>query len=105
MIISGQYTAQVRMGDNQRTIHGMMDMDMDMDMDIGMDMDMGMDNGFPTMRVSSRCCAAMLMAIQAHGTHGNQRPKHIYISPPGAAPGAARVWARPEVRDTWGCTA
>ena len=34
MIISGQYTAQVGMGDNQRTIHGMMDMDMDMDMDM-----------------------------------------------------------------------
>ena len=63
VIISGQYTAQVGMGDNQRTIHGMMDMDMDMDMDIDMDMDMGMDNGFPTMRVSSRCCAAMFMAI------------------------------------------
>ena len=28
---------------------------------------------------------------------------HIFISPPGAAPGAAHVWATPEVRVTWGC--
>ena len=25
------------------------------------------------------------------------------MSPPGAAPGAAQWWARPQVRDTWGC--
>ena len=28
---------------------------------------------------------------------------HIFTSPPGAAPGAAHVWATPEVRVTWGC--
>ena len=27
---------------------------------------------------------------------------HIYTSPPGAAPGAAHFWARPEVGMTWG---
>ena len=26
---------------------------------------------------------------------------HTYIAPPGAAPGAAHVWAMPEVRVTW----
>ena len=27
----------------------------------------------------------------------------VFTSPPGAAPGAAHVWATPEVRVTWGC--
>ena len=39
------------------------------------------------------------------GQHRAVMKRLGYDNPPGAAPGAARVWARPEVRDTWGCTA
>ena len=36
-------------------------------------------------------------------TLGYDDPVRVSISPPGAAPGAAQVWAWPQVRDTWGC--
>ena len=68
-------------------------------------------DGFPTIALQiadlKQLLCALSMPIQPHDAHTGTNAQHIhhFLSPPGASPGAARAWARPEVRDTWGCTA